>query len=292
MGFTSLKKTGRKFNSMAEKDKKTTGKSPIKKVKAKDTVKKKKAQNKPKTDMAKKSHSKKPDETAQNKTGEKSAKKPSEKPAGKTDGKPVKKPDALDEKKSSKTGGKPSTKPVSKTEGKPSEKSAKKPDTSTEKSSTKTEEKPAEEEVKQKKKKEKKPKPVAKVKYHKKRELSADELNLIKGKPKFNRQEHRKLPRIGQKWRAPRGIDSKKIEGKRGKGKSPDIGYKKPVRVSGLQMGYKPVLVMNVSGLGEINTDIEAAVIAKSVGRKKRNIIITEANDKKIVILNPRKGEL
>jgi len=273
---------------MVEKDKKTGGKTPTKKVKPRQPAKKKKAQDKPKTDTVKKSHSKKPAETAQTKTGEKSAKKTEKKPAKpavKTKGKPSEKP-------ASKTKGKPSEKPASKTEEKPSEKPAKKPDTSEEKPSTKPEEKPAEEEVKQKKKKEKKPKPVTKVKYHKKRELPADEADLIKGKPKFNRQEHRKLPRIGQKWRAPRGIDSKKIEGKRGKGKSPNIGYKKPARVSGLQMGYKPVLVLNVSGLGEINPELEAAVIAKSVGRKKRNLIINEANDKKIVILNPRKGEL
>ncbi|MBD3387700.1 MAG: 50S ribosomal protein L32e [Candidatus Altiarchaeales archaeon] len=119
----------------------------------------------------------------------------------------------------------------------------------------------------------------------------ADAGEPAKKKPKFNRQELPRLPRVKDKWRHPRGIDSKKIESKRGKGALPSIGYKKPKAVSGLQYGFRPVQVHNLDGLKDINPDVEAAVIASCVGRKKRNMIIEEANKLKITILNPRRGE-
>ena len=44
--------------------------------------------------------------------------------------------------------------------------------------------------------------------------------------------------------------------------------------------------------LKNINPAKQAAVIARPVGRRKRNIIIAEANKLKITILNPRRGEI
>ncbi|HIE33641.1 MAG TPA: 50S ribosomal protein L32e [Candidatus Altiarchaeales archaeon] len=113
-----------------------------------------------------------------------------------------------------------------------------------------------------------------------------------KKKPRFVRQESTKLKRLKDKWRRPRGIDSKKHEEKRGKGKIPKIGYKKPNYLRGIHpSGYYPVLIHNVVELSTINPKKEAAIIASSIGRKKRNEIIRIANEKKITILNPRKGE-
>ncbi|MFH0859612.1 MAG: eL32 family ribosomal protein [Candidatus Altiarchaeota archaeon] len=143
----------------------------------------------------------------------------------------------------------------------------------------------------EKKVKEKEPKPIEKIKYHTPRELNDSEKALMKKKPRFLRQEYHKLPRLEDKWRAPKGIDSKQIEGKRGKGKLPSIGYKKPSTVSGLVMGYRPVLVKNTANLSDVSSGA-AVIISSSVGRKKRNEIIKTANERKIIILNPRKGEL
>ncbi|MFH0862292.1 MAG: eL32 family ribosomal protein [Candidatus Altiarchaeota archaeon] len=112
-----------------------------------------------------------------------------------------------------------------------------------------------------------------------------------KYKPRFRRQEAGRYKRLEEKWRRPTGIDSKKLEKQRGKGLVPGIGYKKPNSESGLQFGYEPVMVFNVAGLKAVSSDRQAAVIAAAVGRKKRNMIIEEANTLKIKVLNPRRGE-
>ena len=138
----------------------------------------------------------------------------------------------------------------------------------------------------------KKEKRIEKIKFHGRRDIS-DVLKLRKKKPRFMRQELPKLKRLKDKWRRPRGIDSKKQEGKRGKGKLPKIGYKKPASVREIHpSGFYPVLVHNVKELTLINPEEEAAIIARSIGRRKRNEIIRSANELKITILNPRKGEL
>jgi len=142
---------------------------------------------------------------------------------------------------------------------------------------------------KTKEKKEKKPKPVEKIKYREKKE--GQETKLKKKKPKFRRQEHYKK-RLSLVWRTSRGIDSKKHEGKRGKGKAPSVGYKNPNALQGLHpLGYQPVLIHNLKELAQIKPETEAAIIASAVGRRKRNEMIKEANKSKITILNPRKGE-
>ncbi|RLI92201.1 MAG: 50S ribosomal protein L32e [Candidatus Altiarchaeales archaeon] len=133
---------------------------------------------------------------------------------------------------------------------------------------------------------------IEKIKFHEKRDIS-NILRLRKKKPRFMRQELPKLKRLKDRWRRPRGIDSKKREGKRGKGKLPKIGYKKPTIVRGIHpSGFYPVLVHNVEELTLINPEEEAAIIASAIGRRKRNEIIRSANELNVTILNPRKGEL
>ena len=48
----------------------------------------------------------------------------------------------------------------------------------------------------------------------------------------------------------------------------------------------------NKTELEKVNPEKEGAIIASAVGRKKRNDIIKTANELKVTILNPRKGEL
>ncbi|MEA3254509.1 MAG: 50S ribosomal protein L32e [Candidatus Altiarchaeota archaeon] len=111
--------------------------------------------------------------------------------------------------------------------------------------------------------------------------------------PRFVRQELYKVKKLRDKWRKPRGIDSKKQEGKRGKGKLPGIGYKNPESVRGISpSGYYPVLIHNIREVEILNPEGEAAIISSTVGRRKRNEIIKSANKLKITILNPRKGEI
>jgi len=97
--------------------------------------------------------------------------------------------------------------------------------------------------------------------------------------------------RLSDKWRRPRGIDSKQLEGKRGKGALPSPGYRKPNSVSELTKGFKTKRVFNTTQVEVTDTKKEAIIIASCVGRRKRNEIIKIANKKNITILNPRKGE-
>ncbi len=139
---------------------------------------------------------------------------------------------------------------------------------------------------------EKAKKPIEKIKFPMKRgalEIKAPR----KKKPRFVRQELSKLKKLKDKWRAPKGVDSKKAEGKRGKGKMPKIGYKNPDIIRGVHpSGFYSVMVHNVGGLNDIDPLKDAAMISATVGRKKRNEIIKSANELKITILNPRKGEV
>ena len=151
-----------------------------------------------------------------------------------------------------------------------------------------------------KEKKEKKEREIEKITFYEKRKLEGEEKRLFKvsykqkkKRPKFARQELTFRTRIDDVWRKPRGIDSKQAEEKRGKGCLPKVGYKSPNLVFGLHpTGYKPVIVHNVNDISKLDNKIEAAIISATVGRKKRNEIIKLAGEKKIVILNPRKGEI
>lgn len=165
----------------------------------------------------------------------------------------------------------------------------------------KTEAEVKEPEKKEKKKKEHKEKPIEKIKFHDvKRELSPEEKRLFriltlkkKKKPSFLRPEMYKVKKLAAVWRRPRGIDSKQIEGKRGKGKLPGIGYGKPGALSGVDpSGYKPIIIRNKNEISKVNPKLEAAVLSSTIGRRKRNEIIKAANEKGVVILNPRKGEV
>lgn len=155
-------------------------------------------------------------------------------------------------------------------------------------------------ERKVKTKKEKKEREIEKITFFERRKLEGEEKRLFKvsykqkkKRPKFARQELTFRTRIDDVWRKPRGIDSKQAEEKRGKGCLPKVGYKSPNLVLGLHpTGYKPVTVHNVNDISKLDNKIEAAMISAAVGRKKRNEIIKTANEKKIVILNPRKGEI
>lgn len=142
--------------------------------------------------------------------------------------------------------------------------------------------------------------PIEKIKFHGRKSLSNEERKRIsfiiskkKKKPKFAREEMYKVKKLKDVWRRRRGIDSKAAEEKRGKGKIPEIGYKKPNLLTGIDpSGYYSVLVHNSNELRALNPGRDAIIIASAVGRRKRNEIIRAANDLKVTILNPRTGEI
>ena len=133
-----------------------------------------------------------------------------------------------------------------------------------------------------------KEKPIVKVKHFAEGKIKV----ARKGKPRFTRYELYKCKKLKDVWRTPKGMDGKKKEGKRGKGAMPSIGYRNPGGSYGVIKGFKAVQVSGLGGFEGIDHTTQAIVISACIGRKKRNVIIEEANKRKIVVLNPRKGEL
>ncbi|MBU0467256.1 MAG: eL32 family ribosomal protein [Nanoarchaeota archaeon] len=109
-------------------------------------------------------------------------------------------------------------------------------------------------------------------------------------KKKFIRQESKRYSKIGknrkklQKWRKPKGRDSKMRLKRKSYSASVSVGYKKPRKTSGKIQDLQPVLVHNLKELSEMGKNF-IAIIAR-VGAKKKLEIIKHAKEKKIKILN------
>ena len=111
-------------------------------------------------------------------------------------------------------------------------------------------------------------------------------------KPKFIRQGWRNLKRLGEKWRAPKGINNKRRERKKQAGRIPAPGYGSPRSVKDFHpSGFEEFIVFNIKDLDKINRERQACRIASEVGKKKRIEIMKKAEELKIKVLNPFKIE-
>jgi large subunit ribosomal protein L32e len=112
-------------------------------------------------------------------------------------------------------------------------------------------------------------------------------------KPKFIRPGGKIPKRIGKKWRAPRGVQSKLLRYKKSRGFIPHPGYGSPRSVRGLHpSGFEDVLVFNIKDLEKINPEKQACRIASGVGKKKRLEIMKKSEELKIKVLNPLRIEI
>lgn len=119
------------------------------------------------------------------------------------------------------------------------------------------------------------------------RKMAREKSRVEKKKGKFQRQNFKKLKRIKDRWRRPIGIDNGHQNDKKCKPAHPRTGYMTPQDVRGMHpSGYWPVRVFNVSDLSELDSKKEAAIIAATVGKKKRLEIQKAAQAKGIQILN------
>jgi large subunit ribosomal protein L32e len=111
---------------------------------------------------------------------------------------------------------------------------------------------------------------------------------LLRGRPRFVRDESWRYVRVKENWRRSRGIDSKMRKKLRGKPKMPSIGYRTPKIIRGLHpSGYEEVLVYSPKELEGISPDRQAVRIAHTVGKRKRITIIEKARELGITVLNP-----
>ncbi len=111
--------------------------------------------------------------------------------------------------------------------------------------------------------------------------------------PKFRRQEWFMYKRLGEKWRRPKGKNSKMRLGIKGKPSVVSIGYRNPKRVRGFHpSGLKEVLVESIGMLDEIDPKTQAVRISSRIGKKKRLQLIARARELGLRILNLRRDEI
>jgi len=109
---------------------------------------------------------------------------------------------------------------------------------------------------------------------------------------KFVRQENKRYSKLGskrkklQKWRKPKGRDSKMRLKKKSHLTSPTVGHKSPKKTVGKINGMKPVLVHNLKELNALEKN--AVAILARLGMRKRLELIKQANEKNLRFLNVR----
>ncbi|MBU0907598.1 MAG: eL32 family ribosomal protein [Nanoarchaeota archaeon] len=107
---------------------------------------------------------------------------------------------------------------------------------------------------------------------------------------KFIRQETSRYSKIGknrkklQRWRKPKGRDSKMRLKRKSYPATVSVGYSRARKEQGKVNGKLPILVHHVKDLEKITKD-NVALLAR-VGAKKKLEIIKKAEEKKIQILN------
>lgn len=107
-------------------------------------------------------------------------------------------------------------------------------------------------------------------------------------KPDFIRQESWRYVRVDERWRKPRGIDSKMRKEVKGWPAKVKIGYRGPKAARGLHpSAHREVLVHNLNDLSKVDPKTEAIRIAHTVGAKKRAEILRRAKEMGIYVLNP-----
>lgn len=103
----------------------------------------------------------------------------------------------------------------------------------------------------------------------------------------FLRQEWFRFPRLGEKWRKPRGMHSKMRRHYSYRPNVVSIGYRGPAKVRGLHAsGFQEVLVHNPDQLDNVDPKIQAVRVGSSVGFKKRQVIEAKADEMGIRVLN------
>jgi large subunit ribosomal protein L32e len=111
-------------------------------------------------------------------------------------------------------------------------------------------------------------------------------------KPEFLRSESWRYSKMSESWRRPRGLDHKMRRKIKGWPPMVSTGYKGPKIARGLHpSGLREVMVHNVNELGLVDPSVQAARIAHTVGKKKRAMILAEAKQKRIRVLNPGQME-
>jgi large subunit ribosomal protein L32e len=109
-------------------------------------------------------------------------------------------------------------------------------------------------------------------------------------RPIFGRQAANRYYRIGRdlSWRRPRGLQSKQRRHYGYRAKVVRVGYGSPKDVRGLTpSGYRPIIIHHVDELSRLDPKLEAAIIARTVGTRRRLGLEDAARKLGIRVLNP-----
>ena len=110
---------------------------------------------------------------------------------------------------------------------------------------------------------------------------------INKKRPHFKRFESWRFVRIKDQWRKPKGIDNKMRTELQGWPKSVKIGYGGPAAVRGLHSsGLEEVMIWNTADLANVDPETQVARIGGTVGGRKKELILEEAEELNIRILN------
>ena len=110
---------------------------------------------------------------------------------------------------------------------------------------------------------------------------------------KFIRQDSNRFSKIGkgrkklQKWRKPKGRDSKMRLKRKSYPTSPTVGHKSPKKETGKIKGLTPILVSNEKDIQTITKD-NIAIVSKRLGAKKKIELIKQIKEKNLNILNKK----
>ncbi len=106
-------------------------------------------------------------------------------------------------------------------------------------------------------------------------------------RPKFVRPESWRYKRLKPNWRRPKGIDNKMRRKVKGYPKMAGVGYRGPKAVRGMHpSGYLVNYISNPEQLEGLDKDKDAIIIQRTVGSRKRKIILDRAEELQIRVLN------
>ena len=112
--------------------------------------------------------------------------------------------------------------------------------------------------------------------------------NKKKRMPQFRADQAHRWIRVSDRWRKLRGIDSYTRQKKKGRIAMVSSGYRTPRAIRYLHPSlFKEVLVFKPSDLESLDADVHAVRIGASVGGRKRQLILAEADAKTLKVLNP-----
>jgi large subunit ribosomal protein L32e len=111
-------------------------------------------------------------------------------------------------------------------------------------------------------------------------------------KPNFRRADAHKKAKLGNAYRKPKGLQNKMRLSKKGYRKTIKVGYGSPRQVKDLTRdGLRQIRVCSMKDLLTVNPKTDGAELSRTLGMKKKLVLIAKALELKIKILNVKEPQ-